>query len=110
MKSSILTTEFLISLGIVSWAPIKKGYYPWPPMVVRAAIAWSIISLVAAFEERFALLLGTGFLLAQLVKVSTGSGTIPDWIYKDMTTGPNNSGTPFTAFGMKFDGSTGVAS
>lgn len=105
----VIATEYLLSMGIVSWAPIKQGYYPWPPMLMRTSIAYAILSLLSIVAEEFAVLLTTGFLLAQLVKVSTGTQSIPNWIYQDMTAANDpNKGTPFTAFGLKFDGTTGV--
>lgn len=110
MKSQrTLATLFLLSLGIVAWAPIKKGYYPWPPMVMRTCTAYGLLSLVSIVSDEFAVLLASGFLLAQLVKVSSGTKAIPDWIYEDMTVDQVKGDTnPFNTFGLKFDGTTGV--
>lgn len=105
----VLATEYLLSIGIVSWAAIKKGYYPWPPMVMRTSIAYALLSLMSIVSEDLAVMLASGFLLAQLIKVSSGTSAIPDWIYQDMVSGKRAGDvTPFSNFGLKFDGTTGA--
>jgi hypothetical protein len=66
--NGILAGEAVISLGIVSWRAMKEGYAPLPNEVVRSAVAWGIIGVVAYASPDLAAILGGGFLLALLVK------------------------------------------
>jgi hypothetical protein len=69
MANRILATEYVVALGISSYAAIKDGQAPWPPTVIRTSIAFGILGMVAMMNERFAYVLAGGFLLAQLLKV-----------------------------------------
>jgi hypothetical protein len=69
--------ELVACVGITSWGAIKQGYAPWPPNIIYSTIAIGIISALAAVNERLAVTLGVGFLLALIVKQTTGKG-IPE--------------------------------
>lgn len=108
--AKILAIEFMISMGVVSWAPIKQGYYPWPPALIRTCVAYAILSLVSVIDDKMAALLGGGFLLAQLVlsfsKVPPAPAGKPpafsDYIYTNLSNDPS-----FRLYGLKFDGTVG---
>lgn len=89
--SKVLASEYMLSLGIVSWASIRKGYYPWPPAVVSTSVAFAILSFVSLVDENIAAWLAGGFLLAQLVKAASGTSSIPDAIFNDVATEPKNA-------------------
>lgn len=90
--STILATEYLIALSIVSWSAIKGTsqdvivnrnppkkesqavhYWPWPPTVVMTSAAFGILGLLSSVQPELAGVLGAGFLLAQLIR-SLGKG------------------------------------
>jgi hypothetical protein len=72
----IFAVEFFIAVGINSWGALKQGYAPWPPVIVASAIAMAILSMASAIDDRLAVALGTGFLLASIISVaSTQSGS-----------------------------------
>jgi hypothetical protein len=64
-----LAIEAVIALGISSWAALKDGQLPWPPTIVMTCLAFGILNTFTFFDERLAVVLGAGFLLAQLVKL-----------------------------------------
>src|SRR5215210_4190593 len=66
--SKLLTAEFGVSVAIMTYGAAKEGYWPWPASLARVAIGFAVLSLVAIWNERFAALLGAGFLLAQIMK------------------------------------------
>lgn len=66
--SRVLVAEFAISVSLLSWGAVKEGFWPWPASVARAAFAFAVLSLLAMVNDRFAALLGAGFLLAQVLK------------------------------------------
>jgi hypothetical protein len=73
-----LAIEFFIAIGINSWGAIKGGYAPWPPTIIASCIAMAILSLSSVIDERLAVLLGAGFLMASVMAVAqqqAGSGT-----------------------------------
>lgn len=70
--------EFFIAIGINSWGALKQGYAPWPPVIVTSAIAMAILSMTSAIDDRLAVLLGTGFLLACLVTQLNAQGKFAD--------------------------------
>lgn len=77
--SKVFAIEFFIATGINSWGAMKAGYAPWPPVIVYSSLAMAICSMAAVIDERLAVWLGTGFLLASIVHVaglvdSGGSG------------------------------------
>lgn len=65
----LLAAEFVVAIGFSSWSAIKSRQMPWPPTVVRTAIAFGILYILAQASPELATVLGGGFLLAQLVKV-----------------------------------------
>jgi hypothetical protein len=69
----IFAIEFFICTGITSWGAIKQGDAPWPPVVVRSAVAMAILSMASIIDDRLAVMLATGFLLALLVGVASGN-------------------------------------
>lgn len=64
-----LAMEFLIAVAFSSYSAVKAKEMPWPPTVVKTAIAFAIVGIVAAVNDRLAAVLGAGFLMAQLIKV-----------------------------------------
>jgi Na+/glutamate symporter len=72
--SRIFAVEFFIAVGINSWGALKEGYAPWPPVIVTSAIAMAILSMSSAIDERLAVALGTGFLVASIISVATSQG------------------------------------
>ena len=66
--SRVLALEYVISLTISSWQAIKSGYAPFPQVVTRTSIAFGILGITGIAIPTLAATLGTGFLLAQLLK------------------------------------------
>jgi hypothetical protein len=64
----LLALEFVIALGFSSWSAIKTQQLPWPPTVVKSALAFGVLAMVAVPAPEFAATLGGGFLLAQLMR------------------------------------------
>lgn len=71
----IFAYEYVACVGITSWGALKQGYAPWPPNIIYSTIAIGILSALSAVQEKLAVTLGVGFLLALLVKSQSG-GTI----------------------------------
>lgn len=71
----ILAAEFVILVGIASWAALRKQYYPWPPTIVKTALFTSLLGIISAASEEFAATLGAGFILANLVKMYSSGAT-----------------------------------
>lgn len=70
MKSDrILAIEFMILIGIASWGALKKGYYPWPPTIVKTALFVSLLGIISAASSELAATLGAGFIVANLVRM-----------------------------------------
>lgn len=69
MSNRILAAEFIVAVGFSSWAALKSRQLPWPPAVVRTALAFGILYVLAQASPELAGVLGGGFLLAQFVKV-----------------------------------------
>lgn len=78
MNNRLLVYEYLVAIGITSWAAIRGDtsiptknrarYAPWPPTIVMTSVAFGILSLVGAVSKPLAGTLGAGFLLAILTK------------------------------------------
>lgn len=64
-----LAIEAIVALGISSWAALKDGQLPWPPTIVLTCLAFGILNTFTFFDERLAVVIGGGFLLAQLLKL-----------------------------------------
>lgn len=73
----VFAYEFALCVGITSWGALKKGYAPWPPNIIYSTIAIAILSALASFNEKLAVTLGIGFLLALIVGQATG-GKVAD--------------------------------
>lgn len=73
----VFAYEFVLCVGITSWGALKKGYAPWPPNIIYSTIAIGILSTLANFNEKLAVTLGLGFLLALIVGTATG-GKVAD--------------------------------
>jgi hypothetical protein len=107
----IFAVEFFIAVGINSWGALKQGYAPWPPVIVTSAIAMAILSMTSAIDDRLAVLLGTGFLIACLVtnltsggKFSDTFGALPQNVSYDVLK-LNSAGTANSAGGTNTPGS-----
>jgi hypothetical protein len=72
--SRIFAIEFFIAVGINSWGALKQGDVPWPPTIVMSALAMALTSMASIIDDRLAVLLGAGFLLAILVNAAQGGG------------------------------------
>ncbi len=68
MSSKLLVSEFAVSVSIMTYGAAKEGYWPWPAALARVAFAFAVLSILALANEKFAALLGAGFLLAQIMK------------------------------------------
>lgn len=84
--SKLFAVEFFIAIGINSWGAIKQGYAPWPPTIIASCIAMAILSLSSALDERLAVLLGAGFLVASIMAIAqqqsgsqTGANVASKW-------------------------------
>lgn len=73
----IFAYEFTLCVGITSWGALKKGYAPWPPNIIYSTIAIAILSALSNWNEKLAVTLGVGFLLALIVGQATG-GKVAD--------------------------------
>lgn len=77
----VLAYEYILAVGIVSWAAIKgqgkpgtkhhQSYMPWPPTIVYTSLSFGILSFVAAASAPLAGTLGAGFMLAALTRALT---------------------------------------
>jgi hypothetical protein len=67
-----LAVEFFLATGINSWGALKQGYAPWPPVIIASCIAMAILSMVSAIDEKLAVLLGAGFLMASIMSAAAG--------------------------------------
>lgn len=65
----ILASEFIVAVAFSSWAALKSRQLPWPPTIIRTAIAFAILYILAQASPELAAALGGGFLVAQLIKV-----------------------------------------
>lgn len=79
-----LAMEFLVSIGIVSWAPIKNGKLPWPPSYIHVGVSFALLSFVSLVDQRIANLLGGGFILAQLLGALSTNANLPGYIYDNL--------------------------
>lgn len=115
----ILAVEFLVLLGIASWGALKKGYYPWPPTIVKTALFVSLLGILSAASSELAATLGAGFIVANLVRMYgsgktymgglptdntgavTGEGGLAPLSFKANTTTAPGSGGPSNPPGTK---------
>lgn len=72
--SKILAAEYVLAVGISSWGAVKAGFVPWPAAVIKIGIGFGMLGLLAAASPELAVMLGGGFLLADVLKVAEGSG------------------------------------
>lgn len=77
--SKVLASEFLISIAFNSYGAIKEKQVPWPGTMIRIAIAFGILGVIAQANEEIAELLGGAFLLASLVNVASNQGPGGKW-------------------------------
>src|SRR5882672_4878791 len=98
--AKVFTIEFFICIGVISWSNIKKGNVPWPGGIMAAGIGIVIISFSGIIDERFAALLGAGFLMAALMNTLSDGGKLtvvldppPSDAYDTLTFGSAASGT-----------------
>lgn len=94
--STLLATEYLVAVSIVSWSAIKGQsedvlvdrnpprkestavhYWPWPPTIVMTSAAFGILGILSSVQPELAGVLGAGFLLAQLIR-TMGKGSFFD--------------------------------
>lgn len=72
--NKLFAIEFFIAIGINSWGAIKQGDAPWPPTILASCIALAILSLASGINDRLAVLLGAGFLMASIMSVASSAG------------------------------------
>lgn len=71
MGTKMLAGEYIIAIGVVSWAAIKKNLAPWPPAIIYTSAAFAILGILSNVSPELAGVLGAGFLLAALIRVLT---------------------------------------
>jgi hypothetical protein len=77
--SKVLAAEYVLAVGISSWGAIRSGFVPWPAGVVKIGLGFGLLGLLATAAPELAVMLGGGFLLADLLIVATpGSGNALD--------------------------------
>lgn len=68
----LLAAEYVVAVGMASWSAVKGDgktrYWPWPPTIVLTSVAFGMLGLLAIPQPRLAGILGSGFLLAQIVR------------------------------------------
>lgn len=69
----VLAAEYVVAVGLSSWGAIRAGFFPWPGAIVRIGLGFSLLGLLATGAPELAVMLGAGFLLADVL-VITGSG------------------------------------
>jgi hypothetical protein len=98
--SRLLAMEFLVAVGMSSWAAIKGDgktrYWPWPPTIVLTGVAFGLLGMLAIPQPRLASVLGSGFLLAQVVR-ALGKGD-----FFDLSGIPKSNA--FKQYNEKYDG------
>lgn len=68
----IFAYEYAACVGITSWGALKKGYAPWPPNIIYSTVALAVLSVVSTVNEKIAVYLSVGFLIALIVGQATG--------------------------------------
>lgn len=68
--NKLFAIEFFIAIGINSWGAIKQGDAPWPPTILASCIALAVLSLASGINDRLAVLLGAGFLMASIMSIA----------------------------------------
>lgn len=63
----VFAYEWLACVGITSWGALKKGYAPWPPTIIYSTVALGLLSAISVVNEKLAVILSVGFLLALIV-------------------------------------------
>lgn len=70
----VLAAEYILAVGISSYGAVKSGFVPWPAAVIRIGIGFGLLGLLAAASPELAVMLGGGFLLADVLKLADPSG------------------------------------
>lgn len=71
----VLAAEYVVAVGISSYGAIRAGFVPWPGAIVKIGLGFGLLGLLATASPELAVMLGGGFLLADLLIVATPSGS-----------------------------------
>jgi len=79
--NKLLAGEYIVAISMVSWSAIKgdgnERYWPWPPTIMLTTAAFGMLGLLATVAPEMAGILGSGFLLAQVIR-ALGNGKFFD--------------------------------
>lgn len=76
--TKILAAEYVIAVSLSSWGAIREGFVPWPAGIVRIGLGFGLLGLLATAAPELAVMLGGGFLLADLLKLASPGGSLDD--------------------------------
>jgi hypothetical protein len=71
--NQILGAEYLLAIGVTSYGALRSGFVPWPASIVRTGLGFGLLGLLATGAPELAVLLGGGFLLADILKLADPS-------------------------------------
>lgn len=71
--AKVLAAEYVLAVGVSSYGAIRSGFVPWPAAVVRIGIGFGLLGLLATGAPELAVMLGGGFLLADLLTLADTS-------------------------------------
>jgi hypothetical protein len=70
----VLFGEFAIAVGVGSWGALRNHTVPYPAGITGTALAFGLLGVVASAAPELAVVLGSGFLLAQLLLTAQAAG------------------------------------
>lgn len=74
--SRVLAAEYVLAVAISSYGAVRSGFVPWPAAIVKIGLGFGLLGLLATAAPELAVMLGGGFLLADLIKLADpGGGT-----------------------------------
>lgn len=75
----ILLGECTVALGVGAWGAIRNHTAPFPAGVIATGVSFGLLGVLATATPELAVLIGGGFLLAQLLLLGEGQGTSGRW-------------------------------
>ena len=66
----VLAAQYVLAVGISSYGAIRSGFVPWPAAIVKIGLGFGLLGLLATGAPELAVMLGGGFLLADLIKLA----------------------------------------
>jgi hypothetical protein len=66
----VLSAQYVLAVGISSYGAIRSGFVPWPAAIVKIGLGFGLLGLLSTGAPELAVMLGGGFLLADLLKLA----------------------------------------